>query len=98
MAMETIVYIILAVTVLTVLLIFFTSQAGPAQNTLELLNQQRDGCIAYAQQDPSCGNEGFPSAGKLEKACKSLKQFNECDSGSTSSCFKACCRTFCRVI
>ena len=98
-AFETIIYLILAVMVLTVLLFFFTSQASPAQNEFQLLSDQREGCVAYAQQLPSCGSEVFPLASKLRKACDGLKQFNSCKAGIADDvCFKECCRSYCRIV
>ena len=95
-AMETIVYLILAVTVLTVLLYFFTSNANPAQNRLELYRQQQDGCMSFAKQQKSCQDIAFPQATQLEKTCKALNEFQSCKpGGSVDQCFKECCRTFC---
>ena len=53
-AMETIIYIILAIIVLTVLLYFLTSQAGPAQTRVELENQRNTLCGKYVKYDPTC--------------------------------------------
>ena len=94
-ALETIVYLILAVTVLTVLLYFFTSQANPAQNRLELLRQQQDGCLSFAKQQKSCQDITFPQAAQLEKTCKALNDFQSCRTGGIDQCFRECCRAFC---
>ncbi len=96
-AMETVIYLILAVTVLTVLLFFFTSQANPAQNKLELYRQQQDGCLAFAKQQKSCQEVTFPQSPQLGKTCRSLNEFQACKAGNEVSkeCFRECCRTFC---
>ncbi|MBI4163128.1 MAG: hypothetical protein HY513_05580 [Candidatus Aenigmarchaeota archaeon] len=95
-AMETVIYLILAVTVLTVLLYFFTSQANPAQNRLELYRQQQDGCLAFAKQQKSCQEIDFPQKAQLEKTCRQLSEFQSCTTGGLN-CLRECCRTFCGI-
>ena len=54
LAIETIIILILAVSVLTVLLFFLRSQVGPAQDTATLLREQTSACSAYVGADPAC--------------------------------------------
>lgn len=54
LAIETIIVIILAVTVLTVLLYFFRSTQGPAEDAIKLLRLQTNACSAYVFYDERC--------------------------------------------
>ncbi|MFC2143446.1 hypothetical protein ACFLQN_03535 [Candidatus Aenigmatarchaeota archaeon] len=78
LAIETIIVVILAVTVLTVMLFFFRSQTSPAQETLELINRQTSGCSGYIFYDYRCNNNidtelraDLLESGILEKIAKS---------------------------
>jgi hypothetical protein len=55
-AMETIVYIILAVLVLAVLLYFLTSQANPVQQTAQLERERAQLCSQYVSYDRTCSD------------------------------------------
>ncbi len=57
-AMETIVYIILAVLVLAILLFFLTSQTRPIEDRVKLLQDSARYCASYIQVDSTCGNIG----------------------------------------
>ena len=53
-AIETVIFIILAVLVLTILLFFFTTQSGPAQQQITLQRERNEICSAVATKDPKC--------------------------------------------
>ena len=103
LAIETIIILILAVSVLTVLLFFLRSQVGPAQDTATLLREQTSACSAYVGADPACTDATDAtqeSRTKLATACKGLYRqggsYSACSGGSpTPECIKACCRSFC---
>jgi hypothetical protein len=60
-AMETIVYIILAVLVLGILIYFLTSQAGPVIRDSELQQKRAEYCSEYISHDPNCDNPNSES-------------------------------------
>lgn len=107
LAIETIVFIILAVTVLTVLLFFFTSMGGQSQHEFELQQRRHQFCGKYASIDPKCEQKGFDKVkaydqGKPDKdqilkniadACVGLKLYPQHCSGTTATlpCVQACC-------
>jgi hypothetical protein len=89
LAIETIVFIILAVTVLTVLLFFFTATGGRSQYEFELQQKRHLYCGRYASIDQKCTQDGYQNVlnydkGKEQKdqilyniaqACTGLKLF-----------------------
>ncbi len=97
-AMETIVYIILAVLVLTILLYFFTSQAGPAQDRTRLEEQRSNLCGLYSQQDVNCNNMNAVDAStrtSLLGVCGKLTE-PSCAAGQNydaQKCIQNCCFT-----
>jgi hypothetical protein len=106
LAIETVVYLILAVTVLSVAMYFFLSQAGPAQDQYTLESRRDSGCGVYVMQDFRCaGKEGQPVASdpellkKIGTACGELtRRFGfsyPCTSGqeATLTCIQQCCFT-----
>ncbi|MBI5133612.1 MAG: hypothetical protein HZA83_02765 [Thaumarchaeota archaeon] len=59
LSIETIIILVLAITVLTVLLMFFTSTEAPVENKIKLLNEQRELCYKYVETDQKCaGKDG----------------------------------------
>lgn len=99
-ATDTVIYIILAVVVLTVLLFWFNSEAGRAQNAVELRNKQSALCSQYTGVDPTCEGiggdrpKGFAGTPELIKVCKDLKSYNNCNTGSNQLyCIQECCFT-----
>ncbi|KHO47683.1 MAG: hypothetical protein QT00_C0002G0343 [archaeon GW2011_AR5] len=58
LAIETIIYLILAVLVLMVLIGFFLTQAGPAQDQYALEAKRNSLCGAYVTNDFSCAGTG----------------------------------------
>ena len=87
LALETIIVLILAITVLTVLSFFFTKQFGQGQTTIELLNGQREACSAYVRQNSKCTSETHRSVdtsnkdnvlGKLTYYCGRLEGHTDC--------------------
>lgn len=66
LALETIIVLILALTVFTALTFFFNLQFGRGQTTIDLLNGQREWCGAYVRQDSKCTTTGY-SAMKTSK-------------------------------
>ncbi|HLD38738.1 MAG TPA: hypothetical protein VJB05_00300 [archaeon] len=104
MAIETIIYLILAILVLSVLLLFFLSQATPPQDQFALEAKRNSACAAYTTQDFRCvGENGQPLIGgtiitNIQTSCNELtRRFNggydKCESGSLLECIKQCCLT-----
>lgn len=103
-AIETIIYLILAVTVLSVLLIFFLTQAGPSQDQFKLEADRNRYCGSYVSQDFTCaGKDGKPVEGvqadladKIRTTCIELnRRFNfayKC-TGDPLACIQSCCLT-----
>ena len=81
-AIETIVYLILAITVLSVLLFFFLTQAGPPQDQYTLEAKRNSLCGAYTSNDFSCvGKDNKPVASisptvpeNIAKTCNELNR------------------------
>ena len=104
-AIETVVYLILAVTVLSVALFFFLSQAGPAQDQYTLEAKRDRYCMTYVSLDFSCaGKDGKPVdganaelLGNIGSACSEMKRrFGfpyECGSSADLKCIQQCCIT-----
>ena len=104
-AIETIVYLILAITVLSVLLLFFLTQAGPAQDQYTLEAKRDRFCGAYATKDFACvGKNNQPAdvqpevLNGIQSACNELtRRFNagysECQGSATLRCIQQCCLT-----
>ncbi len=105
-AIETVVYLILAVTVLSVALFFFLSQAGPAQDQYTLEAKRDRYCMTYVSMDFSCagGKDGRPVAGanadllkNIGDACSEMKRrFGfpyECNGPADLKCIQQCCIT-----
>ncbi|MDI6721521.1 MAG: hypothetical protein QMD85_03960 [Candidatus Aenigmarchaeota archaeon] len=99
LAIETIVFIILAVLVLTILLYFFTSQSGPAQQQVDLQRQRNQYCGEVVYKVPDCDETKITSdtelSGDPDKPYDKLKdvcdKLNLCPSGGGSKCAKDCC-------
>jgi hypothetical protein len=94
-AMESIVYIILAVLVLTVLLYFFTSQAGPAEDRFNLEQKRSSLCGQYSRQDISCSDisrVAAPVVDELVEVCGRLKE-KDCPN-NRQKCVQSCCGGF----
>ncbi len=105
-AIETIIYLILALLVLTVLLSFFLTQAGPAQDQYTLEAKRNSFCGAYASRDFSCtGRNDAPVTDidpkVLEGIGKTCNELNRrfgfayrCSGGSANlECIQSCCLT-----
>ncbi|MBI2172918.1 MAG: hypothetical protein HYT73_01760 [Candidatus Aenigmarchaeota archaeon] len=97
LAIETVVFIILAVLVLTILLFFFTSQSGPAQQEISLQRQRAEICGRIATADPKCENFNGITSSDLndltDKVCVGIKL---CTAGEDdAACVKKCCTIFC---
>lgn len=106
MAIETIVYLILAITVLSVLLFFFLSQAGPSQDQFKLEADRNRYCSSYVSKDLACaGKGGSPVTdvqsdivNKIKTTCLELNRrfnFNYCqgDKAGDLECIRDCCIT-----
>ena len=100
LAMETIVYLILAVLVLAILLYFLTSQAGPAQNQAELLQKSAQLCSDYIKADSTCSNingvkilAGKTVSDLLDK-CRKLNTAGCSLGGNDQECVQRCCSTY----
>ncbi len=105
LAIETIIVVILAVTVLTVLLYFFRSTQGPVEDTLKLIQKQTNACSAYTSFDSRCSDiskvQNQDVLKNIADACKGLNRqrgdYPACAGQSTADiqCVKQCCKTFC---
>ncbi len=103
MAIETVIYLILGVTVLSISLFFFLSQAAPAQDQYKLEADRNKFCGAYVSIDFECkGDNGAPKGASQDvlvgigKACGELKRrqgFNYACDGSAANlqCIQSCC-------
>lgn len=99
LAIETIIVLILAVTVLSVLLYFFNYFYNPSQTKLDLMNKQKDLCVQYVRIDKTCeemidSSELADIVDKIRDVCSKL-DYGECKAGSDVECVKACCKMFC---
>jgi len=105
LAIETIIYIILGVTVLTVLLFFFTQMGGQSQHEFEMQQTRHQWCGTYSQYNPTCEKSihdtHFSGAtsdtkkdeilSKIGSACKGLN-IPYCTSNTASfQCIQSCC-------
>jgi|GEM_PF-2217004 len=104
-AIETVIFIILAVVVLTVLLLFFNTQAGTAQDKFKREAERTEFCRQYVQYDPACGNRDEVTGPNratilkgINEACGGLNVPN-CQRGSeqeaSPECIRNCCSIFC---
>jgi hypothetical protein len=108
-AIETVIYLILGVTVLSIALFFFLSQAGPAQDQYKLEADRNRFCGTYVSIDFQCKG-GDTSSGVhasaspevlagIAKACGELARrqgFNyQCQGQQTANlqCIQSCCFT-----
>jgi len=105
LAIETIVFIILAVTVLSVLLFFFTSTGGQAQHEFELQQQRQMYCGRYANIDTACEQSGFDKVVQHDvplnakdkilpnilDACSKLRISPQHCGSISLACVQACC-------
>lgn len=107
-AIETVIYLILAVTVLSVLLLFFLKIGGPAQDQYTLEATRNTLCGVYTSQDFACVGKGDnPVSGmdpkKIEELVNTCRELNRrgfaylCSGPATGSeglkCIQDCCLT-----
>ena len=104
-AMETVVYLILAVTVLSVALFFFLSVGGQPKHQFELEAQRSRFCGAYTLIDFECkGKDDKPVETDKDilegigSACFELNRMNvgyypDCVGSASLECIKKCCLT-----
>jgi hypothetical protein len=99
-AIETIVYIILAVLVLTILLYFLTSQAGPAQTSIDNERNRDSLCGKYIGKDITCANpekvDDTNIKSQLFDVCKKIESFS-CKTSLDKTCIQKCCSIFCPI-
>lgn len=105
LAIETIIYLILAIMVLAVLLLFFLTQAGPAQDQYKLEADRNRYCGTYTSLDFGCAGKGgqpVDSASQdlrknIGTTCKELsRRFGfayPCSDIADLTCIKQCCLT-----
>ncbi|MBS3053191.1 MAG: hypothetical protein J4469_01695 [Candidatus Aenigmarchaeota archaeon] len=74
LALETIIILILSLTVFTALTYFFNLQFGRGQTTVDLLNGQREWCGAYLRQDNKCIQTGYDSVKSSKEGQETLKR------------------------
>jgi len=97
LAIETIIYLILAVTVLTILLYFFLSQASPVETEFELRQKQATLCGRYVNVDPKCEGDGTNPKGdaavisELVKTCEKLGIDPSYCPTQNLHCIQVCC-------
>lgn len=94
LAIETIIFVILAVIVLTVLLLFFTGTAGEAEDRIKLEQERTRLCEQYVQADRACNDpaalSGFGDRSKLGDTCSKLNIIG-CSSSPELECVQRCC-------
>ncbi len=99
LAIETIIFIILAVLVLSVLLGFLFGPGWQAQNAIEQQRQKTSICIAYTIKSPTCTSDGsdVKDIDILADIC-GPKKLNAagCSGSRDAKCFAECCKGFCR--
>ena len=96
LAIETIIVLIIAVTVLTVLLMALNMQGGPVFDRLKLERERTDKCGTYAFKDGGkCDTEPTP---ELVEICKKL-DVKICgiaiDTNIAINCGRECCKLNC---
>ena len=98
LAIEAVIIMIIAVSVLTVLMMIFRAEAGEVEDILELRRQQVILCgqyVEYAGADV-CDSDtatGFTNGVDLKIVCVKLK-YDACSRGTNLDCFKVCCNNF----
>ena len=103
LAIETIIFIILAVTVMSVLLLFFTKTGGEAQTRVDQEKDRIINCGRWTTQKPLCDSADKNQLTNLDvdkfiALCKKLDTPACTQTGKTSlECLKACCSTYCIV-
>lgn len=73
LAIETIIILIIALTVFTALTYFFNLEFGKGQDTVKLLNGQTQWCGAYARQDSKCTQTGYDAMKTSKEGQETLK-------------------------
>ena len=101
LATDTIVYLVLAVLVLTVLLFFFTKNSGEGVDATQLQLDRGRYCSTYIQFDMDCdgsiGTDEGPSnkvfTDEQEKLTKICPKINPaaCTGQLTNTCLQSCC-------
>ena len=110
LAIETIIILILAVTVLSVLLFFFRENVNPAQDTVKYMQMQTNACSGYVSYNPRCVNEELLDntarteldsteiKARIGEACKALNKirgnYPACSGGSGDM---TCIRQCCKT-
>jgi hypothetical protein len=100
LSIETIIVIILAVSVMTALLMFFNSQWNPFVGQIDYRNVQREQCYTLVSSNGfKCSASGVDSkvmdkVKDLGKACQYLK-YASCSGSLSDECLKQCCSMFC---
>jgi hypothetical protein len=103
LAIETIVFVILAVTVLSVLLAFFMTTGVPGGDKARMYAEMNELCGKYVRQKPLCNDaSGLVDVDttRLIKICQSLgtdvkNGAKQCTTGFDKNCAAACCDMFC---
>ncbi len=73
LALETIIILILALSVFTALTFFFNLEFGRGKTTIDLLNGQNQWCGAYARQDSKCTQTGYDAMRTSKEGQETLK-------------------------
>ena len=97
-AIETIIFIILAVTVLSVLLLFLTGVGGPPQQRMQWESKRSSLCFSYTAFDRECNTvTGFAGLAELKDICGPTKlDVRECKTPTSDlACVRACCSFNC---
>jgi len=112
LSIETVVLIVLAAIVVTVLLAFLMGVINPADNEIKFLQKQQRACGEIVQIDPQCGvnRDGNVDprisevvsdqlmAGNPPPCSDERPSCNPTGSGSdVLNCLRSCCRTFCGI-
>lgn len=73
LAIETIIILIIALTVFTALTYFFNLEFGKGKTTIDLLSGQNQWCGAYARQDSKCTTAGYNAMKTSKEGQETLK-------------------------
>lgn len=94
LSIETVIHLILAALALTVLLYFFTSTAGDAEDRVKLEKERTGLCEQYVQLDPACDEisvlNNFGKRSRLGEVCENLNIVG-CSQTPDLTCIKRCC-------
>lgn len=98
MPIETVVTIVIAVIVLTVIVLFFSGQFNPSAGNINAQQRQATNCgVLVRETNGKCDRLSSDSSinDNIKQACMDLKGYPKCQSGTMEECLKDCCKTYC---